>query len=382
MSYQLTDEQLMVKETIRSFAESELAPGAAERDEGEIYPEQQIRKLGELGFMGVTVPEENGGAGLDMISYSIIVEELARVDASCSIIVSVNNSLVCYPLEVFGTPDQKERFLKPLASGKYVGAFALSEPESGSDAGAMKCSARREGDDYILNGVKNFITTGSHADVIIVFAMTDASKGSRGTSAFLVDTKKPGFEVGKKEKKLGIRSSDTVQIVLNDYRIPASDRIGEEGAGFKIALTTLNSGRIGVASQALGIAQASLDESVKYSLERKQFGMTIGSFQATRFKIARMAMEIEAGRLLTHKACAKKDRHEVYIKEAAMAKLFCSELAVRASLEAVQIHGGYGYIKEYPVERFMRDSKITTIYEGTNEVMHLVIAEQIMGRAE
>jgi len=381
-SYQLTEEQLMVRDTARSFAETELAPGAADRDENEIYPEEQIKKLGELGFMGVTVPEENGGSGLDMISYSIIVEELARADASCSIIVSVNNSLVCYPLEVFGTAEQKERFLKPLASGKWVGAFALSEPESGSDAGAMKCTAVRDGDYYVLNGVKNFITTGSHADIIIVFAMTDPSKGSRGTTAFLVDTKKPGFEVGKKEKKLGIRSSDTVQIVLNDYRAHVSERIGEEGGGFKLALTTLNSGRIGVASQALGIAQASLDESIKYSAERKQFGKPIGSFQATRFKIARMAMEIEAGRLLIHKACAKKDRHEPFIKEAAMAKLFCSEVAVRSSLEAVQIHGGYGYVKEYPVERFMRDSKITTIYEGTNEVMHLIIAEQLMGRAE
>jgi len=382
MSYQLTEEQLMVRDTARSFAETELAPGAAERDEHEIYPEEQIKKLGELGFLGVTVPEEFGGAGLDMISYSLIVEELARADASCSIIVSVNNSLVCYPLEVFGTADQKERFLKPLAAGKWVGAFALSEPESGSDAGAMKCMAVRDGDHYVLNGVKNFITTGSHADIIIVFAMTDPSKGSRGTTAFLVDTKKLGFEVGKKEKKLGIRSSDTVQIILNDYRIPATDRIGEEGAGFKIALTTLNSGRIGVASQALGIAQASLDESIKYAAERRQFGKPIGSFQAIRYKIARMAMEIDAGRLLIHRACAKKDRHEPFIKEAAMAKLFCSEVAVKSALEAVQIHGGYGYIKEYPVERYMRDSKITTIYEGTNEVMHLIIAEQLMGRAE
>lgn len=372
----------MVRDTVRNFAETEVAPGAAERDEHEIYPADLIKKLADLGFLGVTVPEEFGGSGLDMISYSIIIEELARADASCSIIVSVNNSLVCYPLEVFGSPEQKERFLKPLAAGKWVGAFALSEPESGSDAGAMKCSAVRDGDHYVLNGVKNFITTGSHADIIIVFTMTDPSKGSRGTTAFLVDTKRAGFSVGKKEKKLGIRSSDTVQIMLNDYKTDVSERLGEEGSGFKIALTTLNSGRIGVASQALGIAQASLDESIKYSAERRQFGKPIGSFQATRYKIARMAMEIEAGRLLIYKACANKDRHEPFIKEAAMAKLFCSEVAVRSSLEAVQIHGGYGYIKEYPVERFMRDSKITTIYEGTNEVMHMIIAEQLMGRAE
>ncbi len=378
----MTEEQMMVRDTVRNFAETEVAPGAAERDEHEIYPADLIKKLADLGFLGVTVPEEFGGSGLDMISYSIIIEELARADASCSIIVSVNNSLVCYPLEVFGSPEQKERFLKPLAAGKWVGAFALSEPESGSDAGAMKCSAVRDGDHYVLNGVKNFITTGSHADIIIVFTMTDPSKGSRGTTAFLVDTKRAGFSVGKKEKKLGIRSSDTVQIMLNDYKTDVSERLGEEGSGFKIALTTLNSGRIGVASQALGIAQASLDESIKYSAERRQFGKPIGSFQATRYKIARMAMEIEAGRLLIYKACANKDRHEPFIKEAAMAKLFCSEVAVRSSLEAVQIHGGYGYIKEYPVERFMRDSKITTIYEGTNEVMHMIIAEQLMGRAE
>jgi alkylation response protein AidB-like acyl-CoA dehydrogenase len=380
MDFQYSEEQLMVRETVRDFALAELAPSAAERDEHEIFPTEQVKKLGQLGFLGVTVPTENGGSGLDMVSYSIIVEELARVDASCSIIVSVNNSLVCYPLELFGTPDQKNRFLRPLADGTWLGAFALSEPESGSDAGAMKCMAVRDGDDYILNGVKNFITSGSHADVIVVFAVTDPGKGSRGTTAFLVRTDQPGFEVGKKEKKLGIRSSDTVQIILSDYRISAADRLGEEGMGFKVALTTLNSGRIGVASQALGIAQASLDESIKYSQVRKQFNEPISAFQATRFKIARMAMDVNAGRLLLYQACAKKDRHEVYIKEAAMAKLFCSEVAVRNSLEAVQIHGGYGYIKEYPVERFMRDSKITTIYEGTNEVMHLIIAEQFLGK--
>jgi len=380
MDFQYSEEQKMVRDSIREFALSELAPGAAERDEHEIFPIEQIKKLGELGFMGVTVAPEDGGAGLDMISYSIAVEELARVDASCAIVVSVNNSLVCYPLELFGTEEQRKQFLVPLASGKKLGAFALSEPESGSDAGAMKCTAVRDGDHYVLNGVKNFITTGSHADIIIVFAITDPTKGSKGATAFLVETDRPGFEVGKKEKKLGIRSSDTVQIVLTDYRIPMINRLGEEGGGFKLALTTLNSGRIGVASQALGVAQASLDESIKYSQERKQFGQPIGAFQATRAKIARMAMDIAASRLLIYQACEKKDRHESYIKEAAMAKLFASEVAVRNALEAVQIHGGYGYIKEYPVERFMRDSKITTIYEGTNEVMHFVIADQIMGR--
>jgi len=382
MDLQYTEDQLMVRDAVRDFATSELAAGAADRDENEIFPTEQVKKLGELGFMGVTVPTENGGSGLDMVSYSIIVEELSRVDASCAIIVSVNNSLVCYPLEKYGTPEQKEAFLKPLAQGLKLGAFALSEPESGSDAGSMKCTAVRDGDDYIINGVKNFITTGSHADLIMTIAVTDPKKGSRGTTAFLIDTKLPGFAVGKKEKKLGIRSSDTVQIVFTDYRIPAFHRIGDEGGGFKLALGTLNSGRIGVASQALGIAQACYDESVKYSKERKQFGEPIGNFQGTRAKIARMAMDIAAGRLLIYQACNRKDRGENYIKEAAMAKLFCSEVAVRNALEAVQIHGGYGYIKEYPVERYLRDSKITTIYEGTNEVMHLIVADQLMGRPE
>lgn len=381
MILQLNDEQKMVRDTIRDFAQAELAAGAAERDEHEIFPTEQIKKLGELGFMGVTVPAEIGGSGLDMISYSIVVEELARVDASCAIVVSVNNSLVCYPLEQFATPEQKEKFLRPLASGGMIGAFALSEPGSGSDAGGMKTVAVKDGDSYILTGTKNFITTGSNCQVMMVFAITDPSAGSKGATAFLVETDTPGFEVGKHEKKLGIRSSDTVQINLNDCRVPAFNRIGAEGMGFKIALTALNSGRIGVASQALGIAQACLDESVKYSKERKQFGQEIGSFQATRWKIAEMATQISAARLLLYQACYKKDQHEPFIKEAAMAKLMCSELAVKCALDAVQIHGGYGYIKEYPVERYMRDSKITTIYEGTNEVMHLVIAEQVMGKA-
>ncbi|MBM3328231.1 MAG: acyl-CoA dehydrogenase [Calditrichaeota bacterium] len=380
MDFTYTPEQQMVRDTIRDFALAELAAGAAERDEKEIFPHEAIRKLGELGFMGVTVPPEEGGSGLDMISYAIAVEELARVDASCAIIVSVNNSLVCYPLEKFATPEQKERLLKPLASGGKLGAFALSEPGSGSDAGAMKTTAVRDGDDYILNGTKNFITTGANSDVMIVFAVTDANKGSRGTSAYLIEKGMKGFEVGRHEKKLGIRASDCVQISLVDCRVPIANLLGGEGMGFKIALTTLNSGRIGVAAQALGIAQASLDEAVKYSQERRQFGQPLSAFQITRAKIARMAMEIEAARLLLHSACARKDRGESFIKEAAMAKLYCSELAVRTALEAVQIHGGYGYIKEYPVERYLRDSKITTIYEGTNEVMHLVIAEQILGR--
>ena len=380
MDFVQTEEQQMVRQTIREFAESELAPGAAERDEKEEFPAEGVKKLGELGFFGVTVPEENGGAGLDMISYAIAVEELARVDASTAIVISVTNSLVCYPLEKFASDEQKEKFLKPLASGEKLGAFSLTEPGSGSDAGDMKTTAVRDGDDYILNGTKNFITSGKNCDLMLVFVVTDKSKGSKGTSGFIVEKGMPGFEVGKKESKLGIRASDTVSVSFENCRVPAANRIGDEGMGFKIALTALNSGRIGVAAQALGIAQGAFEEAVKYSKEREQFNKPIAKFQAIQFKIARMATDIETARLLLYSAAAKKDRHENFIKEAAMAKLHCSEVAVRTTLEAIQIHGGYGYVKEYPVERFMRDSKITTIYEGTNEVMHLIIAENVIGR--
>ncbi len=378
MDFQLTEEQQMVRETIRDFALTELAPTIAERDEKEEYPHEAIKKLGELGFLGVTVPPEYGGAGLDMISYVIAVEELGRVDASTSIIVSVTNSLVCYPLELFANEDQKHRFLKPLAEGKWVGSYALTEPGSGSDAVAMKTTAVRDGDHYILNGSKNFITSGATSNVMLVFAVTDKEKGSHGTSAFIVEKGTPGFIVGKKERKLGIRSSDTVAVNFEDCRVPVENRLGEEGKGFRIALTALDSGRVGVAAQAIGIAQGALDESIKYSKERYQFGRPIAKFQAIQFKLARMQMEVEAGRLLLYSAAHKKDRGENYIKEAAIAKLFCSEVAVRTALEAIQIHGGYGYIKEYPVERFLRDAKITTIYEGTNEIMHLIIAERIL----
>lgn len=380
MDFRLSEEQEMVQKAIRDFALSECAPGAAERDEHEIWPADAVKQLGELGFLGVTTPENYGGSGLDMVSYAIIVEELARVDASTAIIVSVQNSLLNYPLELFGTEEQKQKYLIPLASGKMIGAFALTEPESGSDAGAMKTVAVRDGDDWILNGTKNFITTGSNADLVIVVAVTDPAKGSKGTSAFLVEKNFPGFTVGKKENKLGLRSTDTVQLNFEDCRVPHANMLCDEGKGFKVALTALNSGRIGVASQALGIAQGSFDEAVKYSQERHQFGKPLSYFEITRFKIARMATEITAGRLLLYNAAAKKDCHESFVQEAAMAKLYCSELAVRTALEAVQIHGGYGYIKEYPVERYLRDAKVTTIYEGTNEIMHLVIADQVYSR--
>jgi len=380
MDFTHTEEQQMVRETIRDFALAELAPGAAERDEEEIFPAEAIKKLGELGFMGINVPEELGGAGLDLVSYCIAIEELGRVDASAAIVVSIHNSLVAYPTELFSNDEQKERFLKPLAQGELLGAYSLTEPEAGSDAGSMKTRAVRDGDHYVLNGSKIFTSTGDNCNLLLVFVVTDPEQGSRGISAIFVEKGTPGFIVGKHERKLGIRGCETVAISFEDCRVPAANLLGEEGMGFKIAMTALNCGRIGVASQALGIAQACLDESVKYSKERVQFGKPIAKFQAIQFKIARMATEIEAARLLLYSAAARKDRKEKYIKEAAMAKLYCSELAVRSALEAVQIHGGYGYIKEYPVERFLRDSKITTIYEGTNEIMHLVIADHVIGR--
>ncbi|NQU05229.1 MAG: acyl-CoA dehydrogenase [Calditrichaeota bacterium] len=380
MDFKPTEEQQMVRETIRDFALAELAPGVAERDETGLYPREGLKKLGELGFWGVNLPEELGGAGLDMISYCIAVEELGRVDASVAIVISVQNSLVVYPTELFGNDDQKERFLRPLGEGKMLGAFALTEPDAGSDAGGMTTTAVKDGDHYIVNGAKCFITSGENSNVILVFVVTDKEKGLKGTSAFLIEKGTPGFIVGKHENKMGIRGTDTTAITFEDCRVPAANMLGAEGMGFKIAMTALNSGRIGVASQALGIAQACIDESVKYSKERVQFGKPISKFQAIQFKIAKMATETEAARMLLYSAAAKKDRKERYIKEAAMAKLYCSELAVRNALEAIQIHGGYGYIKEYPVERFLRDSKITTLYEGTSEVMHMVIAGDVIGR--
>jgi butyryl-CoA dehydrogenase len=380
MDFKPNEEQQMVRQTIRDFALAELAPGVAERDETGSYPREGLKKLGELGFWGVNLPEELGGAGLDMISYCIAVEELGRVDASVAIVISVQNSLVVYPTELFGNDDQKERFLRPLGQGKMLGAFALTEPGAGSDAGSMVTTAVKDGDHYILNGAKCFITSGENCDVLLVFVVTDKEKGLKGTSAFLIEKGTPGFIVGKHENKMGIRGTDTTAITFEDCKVSAANMLGEEGMGFRIAMTALNSGRIGVASQALGIAQACIDESVKYSKERVQFGKSISKFQAIQFKIAKMATETEAARMLLYSAAAKKDRKENYIKEAAMAKLFCSELAVRNALEAIQIHGGYGYIKEYPVERFLRDSKITTIYEGTSEVMHMVIADQVIGR--
>ncbi len=378
MNFQFTEEQLMIKETARKFAVEELAPKASERDEKEEFPHEEVKKLAELGFMGMMVSEKYGGAGLDTISYVLAMEEISKVDASVGVIMSVNNSLVCWPIETFGTEEQKLKYLPRLARGELLGAFCLSEPEAGSDASNQRTTAVKDGDYYILNGTKNFITNGVYANILIVFAQTDKEKGSKGISAFIVEKDFPGVIVTKKEKKLGIRSSDTAQIVFEDCKVPACNRLGEEGLGFKIAMTTLNGGRIGIAAQALGIAQASLEASIKYAKERKTFGKYLAEHQAIQFKIADMATKIEAARLLTLLAAWKKDRGEKYVKEASMAKLFASQVAVEASLEAVQIHGGYGYIKDFPVERYLRDSKITEIYEGTSEIQRIIIARELL----
>jgi alkylation response protein AidB-like acyl-CoA dehydrogenase len=378
MNFQLNETQKMIRETARQFAHDELAATAESRDEKEEFPYDAVKKLGELGFMGMMVSEQYGGAGLDTVSYSLAVEEISRVDASCGVIMSVNNSLVCYGLNDFGNDEQKQKFLIPLASGKKLGAFALSEPEAGSDATNQRTMAVRDGDCYILNGIKNWITNGFNADFVLVMAATDPTKGSRGISTFVVEKGMPGFTVGKKERKLGIRSSDTVSIAFQDVRVPAANRIGEDGFGFKFAMKTLDGGRIGIASQAVGIAQASLDAAVKYSKERKAFDQPLANLQAIQFKIADMATDIEAARLLTLRAAATKDSGERFTQHAAMAKLFASKSAVKCALEAIQIHGGYGYIREYNVERYLRDAKITEIYEGTSEIQRIVIARSLL----
>jgi alkylation response protein AidB-like acyl-CoA dehydrogenase len=378
MNFDFTETQLMIKETARKFAEDELTPTVSERDEKEEFPRDAVKKLGELGFMGMMVPEKYGGAGLDTISYVLAMEEISKVDASCGVIMSVNNSLVCYGLNDFGTEEQKQKYLIPLAGGKLLGAFALSEPEAGSDATNQRTLATRDNDYYVLNGTKNFITNGANADLVLVMATTDRSKGSHGISTFIVEKGTPGFSVAKKEKKLGIRSSDTVSLAFQDCRVSATNRIGEEGFGFKFAMLTLDGGRIGIAAQALGIAQASLEASMSYAKQRKAFGKYLAEFQAIQFKIADMATRIDAARLLTLKAAAMKDTGQVYAPTAAMAKLAASETAVKAALEAIQIHGGYGYIKEYAVERYLRDAKITEIYEGTSEVQRIVISRALL----
>ncbi|MFQ5648557.1 MAG: acyl-CoA dehydrogenase [bacterium] len=380
MDFQWTEEQRLIQQTAREFAQNEVAKDADERDRTETFPEHHVKQMAELGFMGMMVSPEYGGSGLDSVSYVIVIEELSKVDASVGVICSVNNSLVCFGLEAYGTEAIKQNYLTPLAKGEKLGAFCLSEPDSGSDASAMKTSAVRQGDQYLLNGTKNWITNGKYAEYYVVTAHTDLSAGHRGISTFVVEKSFPGFSVGKKEKKLGIRSSDTVSIVLDDCVVPKENLLGNEGDGFKIAMQTLNGGRIGIAAQALGIAQGSLEAAITYAKEREQFGKPIARFQAIQFKLADMETRIDAARLLTYQAAWKKDNNLSYSVDAAKAKVFASETAVYASTEAVQIFGGYGYLKDYPVERFMRDSKITEIYEGTSEIQRLVIGRGLLGK--
>jgi len=378
MNFELTETQQLIRETSRKFAVERVAPTSIERDEKEEFPHDLVKELGELGFMGMMVPEKWGGSGLDSVSYAIAVEEISRVDASLGVIMSVNNSLVCYGINQYGTDEQRERFLLDLAAGKKLGAFALSEPEAGSDASNQRTTAKKNGDSYILNGTKNWITNGSTANVVLVMAATDKTKGSKGISAFIVEKGIPGFNIAKKERKLGIRSSDTVSLSFEDCEVPEENRIGAEGEGFRFAMKTLEGGRIGIGAQALGIAQGSLDASLRYSKERKAFDHPISNFQAIQFKLADMATNVEAARMLVYRAAALKDEGKPFGKEAAMAKLFASRIAVNAALEAIQVHGGYGYVQEYLVERYLRDAKITEIYEGTSEIQRIVISRALL----
>jgi alkylation response protein AidB-like acyl-CoA dehydrogenase len=378
MDFAYTETHNLIRETARKFALEKLAPGTIERDEHAVFPYEAVKELGELGFMGMMVPEVWGGSGLDTASYAIAVEEISRVDASAGVIMSVNNSLVCYGLAEFGTEDQKQRYLRDLAAGRKLGAFALSEPEAGSDASNQRTTAVRDGDAYVLNGTKNWITNGSTADIVLVMATTERAKGAKGISALIVEKGTPGFIVAKKENKLGIRSSDTVSLSFQDCRVPVANRIGAEGDGFRFAMKTLEGGRIGIAAQALGIAQACLDASLAYAKERKAFDRPIAELQAIQFKLADMSTNIEAARMLILNACHLKETGRPYGQVAAMAKLFASKTAVQSALEAIQIHGGYGYVREYLVERYLRDAKITEIYEGTSEIQRLVIARSLL----
>lgn len=378
MNFQLTEEQLAVQQAARDFAQTELLPGVIERDTHEKFPAEQIKKLGELGFLGMMVDPKYGGSGMDAVSYVLAMEEISKIDASCSVVMSVNNSLVCWGLETYGTEEQKQKYLVPLASGQKIGAFCLSEPEAGSDATSQRTTAVDMGDHYLLNGTKNWITNGSSAQYYLVMAQTDVAKGHKGINAFIVDKDWEGFTIGKKEEKLGIRGSDTHSLMFQDVKVPKENRIGEDGFGFTFAMKTLTGGRIGIAAQALGIASGAYELALKYSKERKAFGTEIMNHQAIAFKLADMATEIEAARLLCLKAAWLKDNHMDYGRASSMAKLFASEVAMKTTVEAVQVHGGYGYVKEYHVERLMRDAKITQIYEGTSEVQRVVISRDIL----
>ncbi|NQX83043.1 MAG: acyl-CoA dehydrogenase [Flavobacteriaceae bacterium] len=378
MNFDLSEEQLMIQEAARNFAQNELLPGVIERDDKQEFPKEQIKKMGELGFLGMMVSPEYGGGGMDTVSYSIAMEEISKVDASASVVMSVNNSLVCWGLETFGNKEQKDKYLKKLATGEIIGAFCLSEPESGSDATSQKTTAEDKGDYYLVNGTKNWITNGNSADFYIVIAQTDVEKGHRGINALIVEKTMDGFVVGNKENKLGIRGSDTHSLMFTDMKVPKENRIGEEGFGFKFAMKTLSGGRIGIASQALGLASGAYELALKYSKERVTFGKPICEHQAIAFKLADMKTQIDAARHMCMKAAWDKDMGNDYTQSGAMAKLYASDTAMWVTTEAVQIHGGNGFVKDYHVERLMRDAKITQIYEGTSEIQKIVISRSVI----
>jgi len=378
LNFELSEEQLAARDAARDFAQNVLKPGVIDRDREQRFPTEEIKQLGELGFLGMMVDPKYGGGGMDTISYVLVMEELSKIDASASVVVSVNNSLVCYGLEHYATEEQKQKYLVPLAKGEKIGAFCLSEPEAGSDATSQRTTAIDMGDHYLLNGTKNWITNGNSASTYLVMAQTDAGKGHKGINCLIVEKDMPGFVVGAKEDKLGIRGSDTHTLMFTDVKVPKENRIGEDGFGFTFAMKTLSGGRIGIAAQALGIASGAYELALAYSKERKAFGKAISEHQAIAFKLADMATEIEAARLLCLKAAWLKDQHMNYDQASAMAKVFASEVAMRTTVEAVQVHGGYGYVKEYHVERLMRDAKITQIYEGTSEVQRIVISRNVL----
>ncbi len=378
MDFNLTEEQQLIQKTARDFSMDHLRPGVIERDEKAEFPKDQIKMMGELGFLGMMIPEKYGGAGMDTISYCLAMEEIAKADASAAVVMSVNNSLVCQLLYKYGNEDKKQKYLTKLASGKLLGAFSLSEPQSGSDASNMRTFAKREGDNYIINGTKNWVTNGISSDIVILMCMTEKDVGYKGISTFIIEKSFEGFSTGKKEDKLGIRGSDTCELYFDDCKVPVNNRLGKEGEGFKIALGTLDGGRVGIATQALGIAAESLERSVEYAKERKQFGKAIGQFGAIQTKLAQMAIHVDAARLLIHRAAKLKDEEKPFGKEAAMAKNFAAKVAMDASTQCVQIFGGTGYMTETGVERLMRDAKITQIYGGTSEIQEMIIARALL----
>lgn len=380
MAYQLTEEQKMIQAMVRDFAREVILPTASERDKTGEFPSENLKRMGELGLMGMNVPPEHNGAGVDTVSYSVALQEVAYACASTAVIMSVHNSVACGPIYLFGSDYLKDNYLKPLAAGEKIGSFAVTEPGAGSDPASQRANAVKDGESYVINGTKMFITTGKNSDMTVVTAYTDRSKKHRGISAFVVEKGTPGFTVGKEEDKMGLRASDTVELIFEDCRVPAQNLLGNEGDGFIIAMASLDGGRIGIASQSVGLAQACLEAAISYAKERVQFGRPISQFQGLRWMIADMATQIEGARLLTFNAAAMKDRGENFTEAASMAKLFASEMANRVAYQALQVHGGYGYIKDFPIERYYRDARVFTIYEGTSEIQRKVIANQVMGR--